>query len=264
MIRKQLRPHEFRERLLSIMDRKHHWAWLCFTGNSLTKDQLKIHFQQEYAVYVRDFPVLLARTLGKNPPLEVRTILAQNIYEEETGGLTVGRSHPELFLTMMMGLGYDRTEFQQVALLPSSRSYRSWLDAISMKRHWLLGATALTIFVEGSVNDRQEILSPAKPKTTEEIEDVIRQHPLVQHHGLSSDSLDLVRAHQMVEAAHRHAAYKIVVAHAVNPGQQQAVIDCLTEALRRWLRYRDGIARACGLRKASMDIGQTTAVRESH
>ncbi|MFQ5931377.1 MAG: iron-containing redox enzyme family protein [Nitrospiraceae bacterium] len=248
MTSQQLPPHEFRERLLSIMDRKHHWAWPHFTGNSLTKDQLKIHFQQEYAVYVRDFPVLLARILGKNPPMEVRTILAQNIYEEETGGLSVGRSHPELFLTMMMGLGYDRTQFQQVALLPSSCSYRSWLDAISTKRDWLLGAAVLTILVEGSVNDRQEILSPSKPKTTEEIEDVVSQHPLVQHHRLSPDSMDLVRAHQMVEAAHRHAAYKIVVSHALKPGQQRAVMDCLTEALRRWLSYRDGIVRACGIR----------------
>ena len=30
-------------------------------------------------------------------------MLADNIYEEDTGGLSLGKSHPELFLTMMSG-----------------------------------------------------------------------------------------------------------------------------------------------------------------
>ena len=106
------------------MDHKNHWAWGYFSGNKITKDQLKIHFRQEYAVYVRDFPVLLARIHGKNPPREVRSALAKNIYEEDTGGLSLSHPHPDLFLQMMMGLGFDRTEFRDVELLSSSRVYR--------------------------------------------------------------------------------------------------------------------------------------------
>ena len=147
------------------MDRKHHWAWPHFSGRTITRDQHKIHFQQEYAVYVRDFPVFLARIHGKNPPPEVRSLLAGNIYEEETGGLSLGRSHPELFLTMMKGFGYDQAEFRNVALLPASRSYRRWLDSVSANRDWIIGAAALTIFVEGSLNDRRDIQEPSKPKT---------------------------------------------------------------------------------------------------
>jgi len=62
----------FRERLLSVMDRKDHWAWTWFAGGTITRPQLKIHFQQEYAVYVRDFPIFLGRVHGKNPPMTVR------------------------------------------------------------------------------------------------------------------------------------------------------------------------------------------------
>src|SRR5690349_13139854 len=175
----------FRERLLSVMDRKHHWAWPHFTGDSLAKEQLKIHFQQEYAVYVRDFPVLLARIHGHNPPPEVRGMLAENIYEEDTGRLSLGRSHPDLFLTMMEGLGYGRSEFERIRLLPASRIYRAWLERATGNKNWIIGAAAMTIFVEGSVKDRQEIMNPSKPKTEAEIEDVVKQHPLVQHHGVS-------------------------------------------------------------------------------
>src|SRR5262249_54429534 len=87
---------QLRERLLSIMDRKHHWAWTTLTGPGISKTQLKLHFQNEFGTYVRDFPVLLARIHGKNPPEPVRRMLAENIYEEDTGGLSFGRSHPEL------------------------------------------------------------------------------------------------------------------------------------------------------------------------
>lgn len=238
---------QFLERLLGIMDRKDHWAWSSFRSKAMSKDQLKIHFRQEYAVYVRDFPVLLARILGKNPPPDVRRMLAANIYEEDTGGLSLGRSHPELFLAMMKGLGYDPADFTRVPLLPAARTYRSWLDNVSSKRNWLLGLATMTIFVEGSLNDRREILHPAPPTTSAEIEDIVKNHPLVLNQGLSPADLDLVRAHQMVEAGHRHAAYEAVLRQAVTPQQRQAVLSCLREALGYWLRYRDGIAGACGL-----------------
>jgi len=246
---KKLSTAQFREQLLAVMDRKHHWAWPSFSGNTLTKDQLKIHFQQEYAVYVRDFPVFLARIHGQNPPSDVRGMLARNIYEEDTGGLSLSRSHPELFNEMMRGLGYHAKEFQDIQLLPASRRYRNWLDRVSAHRDWVIGAAALTIFVEGSINDRREIHEPSKPKTQSEIEDIVRQHPLVRYHGLSPDCLDLVRAHQLVEAGHRQDAYAMILPLTREPKRQEAVLACLKKTLHLWLRYRDGVAHACGLKK---------------
>lgn len=248
---KQHSVRQFREQLLSIMDQKHHWAWPYFSSDLLNKEQLKVHFQQEYAVYVRDFPVFLARIHGLNPPPDVRRMLAANIYEEDTGGLSLGRSHPELFLSMMTGLGYKRKDFEHIDLLPASRTYRRWLDRVSLNSDWMIGAAALTIFVEGSVNDRLEILKPSKPKNPNEIEDIVKKHPLVRYHGLSPDYLDLIRAHQMVEAGHRHDAYNMVLSHAVHPRQQQQILACLNKSLHLWRRYRDAVARACGLKKAS-------------
>ena len=241
---------QFQEAVLKIMDRKHHWAWPHFSSNTLTKAQLKIHFQQEYAVYVRDFPVFLARIHGQNPPTEARRMLAENIYEEDTGGLSLGRSHPDLFLTMMEGMGYARRAFEQIRLLPASLVYRRWLDRVSVSPDWVIGAAALTIFVEGSVNDREEISNPSKPRSTTEIEDIVRRHPLVQHHGVSPDCMDLVRAHQMVEAGHRHDAHTMILNYAATTAQQQNVLACLNASLRVWMRYRDAVARACGLKQS--------------
>jgi pyrroloquinoline-quinone synthase len=244
-----LTKNRFQEEILRIMDRKHHWAWPAFANGTVSKSQLRIHFQQEYAVYVRDFPVLLARIHGRNPPPVVRRMLAENIYEEDTGGLSLGKSHPELFLSMMEGLGLHADSFDKVRLLPASRTYRAWIERVTENRDWVIGAAALTIFVEGSVKDRQEILEPSKPKKAEEIEVIVQQHPLVRFHGLSPERMDLIRSHQMVEAGHRHDAYEMVVGQATTRSRQQAVLACLKKSLRLWLAYRNAVANACGLKK---------------
>ena len=245
----RLTTSRFRDALLRIMDGKHHWAWNHFAEGRLSNAQLKIHFQQEYAVYVRDFPVFLARIHGKNPPTPVRRMLAENIYEEDTGGLSLGTSHPVLFLSMMEGLGFKPQDFEHVRLLAASRAYRAWLDKMSNHRQWIIGAAVLTIFVEGSVKDRAEMREPSKPKSDEDIEAIIRNHPLVRYHGLSADHMDLIRAHQLVEAGHRHDAYTMVTEHATTAALQQAVLASLKTSMRLWLAYRDAVAKACGIQK---------------
>ena len=245
----RLTTSRFRDALLRIMDGKHHWAWNHFAEGRLSNAQLKIHFQQEYAVYVRDFPVFLARIHGKNPPTPVRRMLAENIYEEDTGGLSLGTSHPTLFLSMMEGLGFKPRDFEHARPLAASRAYRAWLDKMSNHRQWIIGAAVLTIFVEGSVKDRAEMREPSKPKSDEDIEAVIRNHPLVRYHGLSTDHMDLIRAHQLVEAGHRHDAYTMVTEHATTAALQQAVLASLKTSMRLWLAYRDAVAKACGIQK---------------
>ncbi|OQW34015.1 MAG: hypothetical protein A4E19_19025 [Nitrospira sp. SG-bin1] len=240
----------FLEALLRIMDEKHHWAWEYFSSGRLNKARLKIHFQHEYAVYVRDFPVFLSRILGANPPLPVRRMLAENIYEEETGGLSLRESHPELFLTMMEGLGFRRRDFEHVRLLPAARTYRAWLERMSNHRHWVAAAATLTIFVEGSVKDRKEILVPPEKKHPEEIETIIGLHPLVRYHGVPPSRMGLIRAHQMVEAGHRHDAYDMVINYTPTE-LRQSVLTCVKKSLSLWLNYRDAVAEACGIKTPS-------------
>jgi pyrroloquinoline-quinone synthase len=198
-------------------------------------------------VYVRDFPVFLARVHGKNPPLAVRKMLAENIFEEDTGQLSLGLSHPDLFLKMMQGLGFRRKNFDRIALLPATSHYRGWLDRMSDHPDWVVGAAVMTIFVEGSVHDRVELSRPSRPKTTKQISQKIANHPLVTFHGVSSHAMDLIRAHQMVEGGHRHDAYAMVVNEAKTRGQQDMILRTLERTLTLWLRYRDGVARACQL-----------------
>lgn len=235
------------DRLLSIMDRKDHWAWSHITQPGLSSAQLHAHYRHEYLTYVRDFPVLLARLLGKGPPAPVRKALAANIFEEQTGGLSFGVSHPDLFLEMMGGLGFDRRTFEgsEGSLEPEALHYRGLLEQVTAEAPWVVGAAVLTIFVEGSVHERAEL---AGRRVLPPIEDVLRAHPLVAHYGCPPGCMRLTRAHRAVEAGHRADAWAMVLDHAGdNATLSDAVISAVDEAHLAWLAYRDGVARAMGL-----------------
>jgi len=233
------------ERLLSIMDQKHHWAYPALTRPGLTRTQLLVHFRHEYAVYVRDFPVLLARCLGQVPDVpEARRALAENLYEEQTGGLSKSAPHPELFLRMMEGLGYARSDFDDGDLHPAAESYKAWLLATSARGPWQAAAALLTIFVEGSINERAELSGVFRRPHGDA---AVERHPLVVHYGCPPSAMQLVRAHGDVEGGHRSDAWKILLDNVVDSGTAKVVVDTCMDALVRWHRYRDAVAERMGL-----------------
>lgn len=232
----------FREALLGVMDQKTHWAWPAFTSGRVPKDRLHIHLEQEYATYVRDFPILVARAYVECPIAAARRELIENVYEEETGGLHAGRPHPDLFLEYPRGLGMDLGRFEAIELLPAARRYREVLDDATLRRGWEVAAAVTTLFVEGTSRERGELNGSApKPQPLE-------QHPLVVHYGLPLEHLALTKAHRGVEGEHRQAAWRIVL-EFVGEGARPAVVEAMRRVLSAWLGYRDEVAGACGVQR---------------
>ena len=235
-------PQTFREALLQIMERKTHWAWPRFTSGQVAKDRLHLHFEQEYATYVRDFPVMLGWAYVQCPIPEVRHDLAENLYEEETGGLIAGRPHPDLFLEYPRGLGMDLSRFERIQLGPAAQRFRALLDDYTQRRGWAQACAVTTIFLEGTEHERGELdrTAPRRPEPPLEL------HPLVVHYGLPLDALALTKAHRRVEGSHREAAWRIVLDH-VAAADRPACVGALEQTLTAWLAYRDEVASACGL-----------------
>ena len=233
---------DFREALLGIMERKKHWAWSSFTNGLVPADRLHIHLEQEYATYVRDFPILVARAYIACPIPVVRRELIENVYEEETGGIQAGRPHPELFMEYPRGLSMDVSRFEQVALLPGAQRYRAFLDETTLHGGWEVGAAVTTLFVEGTAHERAEL----DPKVVRRPNPPLEDHPLVRHYGLSIEHLALTKAHRAVEGEHRAAAWRVMLDH-VAPAVRPAVVQAMQGALQHWQGYRDGVAEACGL-----------------
>ncbi len=237
-----LSREQFKEALLSVMEGKVHWAWPSFTDGRVPKARLHIHLEHEYAVYVRDFPVMVGRAYVQCPIAEVRRELAENLYEEETGGLVAGRPHPELFLEYPRGLGMDLARFERVELLPAAARYRGFLDDATTQRGWSIAAAIATLFLEGTPYDRS-VLDPSAPKRPEP---ALSEHPLVKHYGLPLECLALTKAHRGVEGEHRASAWRVMLDH-VPAADRARVVEAMKDALALWLAYRDDVAEACGL-----------------
>jgi hypothetical protein len=233
---------DFIERLLTVMEGKSHWAWPLFTSGQVRRELLHLHFEQEYECYVRDFPILVGRAYVQCPIAEVRRELAENLYEEETGGLIAGRPHPELFLEYPRGLGMDTSRFERVELLPAARRYRAVLDQATSSSGWEVAAAVATLFIEGTQYERGEVTNGAARRPAPPLE----QHPLVVHYGLPIEHLALTKAHRQVEGDHRAAAWRIFAGH-VPEAAQARVVSAMQSALKAWLAYRDEVAEACGL-----------------
>ena len=229
--------------LLEVMDRKDHWAYPHFSEGRATRAQLLLHYQQEYEVYVRDFPILLSRVHARCPHPEVRQDLAENLFEEETGKLSKGVPHPELFLVMMEGLDFGRSRFTGIDLIPEAVAYRAWIDQVTRSRPWIEGAALVTIFIEGSREDRRRVTAE-EPEDPVDVEAELRANFLVRHYKADPRFLDLKRAHHMVESGHRKMAWKMVLEHATTARRADRLQKLLENTLNLWLLYRDGVARA--------------------
>lgn len=228
------------------MERKVHWAWKHFTSGRVARDRLHLHFEQEYATYVRDFPVLVGWAYVQCPIAEVRRDLAENLYEEETGGVIAGKPHPDLFLEYPRGLGMDLARFEHVELLPAARAFRAVLDERTQRHGWAQAAAVTTIFLEGTEHERGELDAAAPRRPAPPLE----HHPLVVHYGLPLDALALTKAHRRVEGSHRAAAWRSLLDH-VAASEHAGVIAAMEQTLATWLAYRDEVAAACGLDKPS-------------
>jgi len=235
---------EFQEALLAVMEAKTHWAWPDFFSGRVSPDRLHIHLEQEFATYVRDFPLLIGAAYLQCPVAAVRQELAENLYEEETGGIFAGRPHPELFLKVPLALGHDMERYADPVLLPASAAYRAVLDRLSGASGWAVGTAVVTLFVEGNRYERG-VLDEAAPRRPEP---PLSEHPLVQNYGLPVEALALTKAHRGVEGEHRNAAWRCLLDH-VPTESRAAVVEAMQEVLGAWRGYRDGVAEAVGLRQ---------------
>src|SRR4030095_1733666 len=109
---------------------------------------------------------------------------------------------------------FARKQFDRVDLVPEAAAYRAFVDQVTTRRPWIEGALVVTIFIEGSREDRREVEGAGQRVHASDPEPELRQPFLVTHYGVDPRCLDLKRAHHKVESGHRRMAWKMVLDHA--------------------------------------------------
>lgn len=225
-----------RESLLAVLDRKTHPSWERFQRGAVSAAGALVHYQQEFLIYLRDFPQMCAAVLAKGPPADAKRLLAETIYEEQTGGLSASKCHAELFLDAMTAWGHDRSVFESAALMPASSQLRAVIDEAIAHRDWRVGWAVLGLFLEGTHRDRQVLERPWS-EWKPDVEQIVRRHPLVRHYGVAAEAMDMVRVHVGFWARRRHEAWSTLVKHLPN-NDEPAMVAWLDRTLATWTEYR--------------------------
>lgn len=112
---------------LHLLKHPFYQAWMEGTLSMATLQD----YAQQYHHHVEAFPRYLARAMSHCRDEEVKTILAENLAEED--GTTYGTSHPELWLRFAEGLGLERNEVENAAprdgILDVVRTFEGFADA---------------------------------------------------------------------------------------------------------------------------------------
>lgn len=240
---------EFEERLLEIMGHKWHPS-IDFIHWHGTKKQLEAECQQEYWVYIKDFPRYLENIIAMNPEEDVAEALRENMQEEKYGRISrFNLSHESLFLYTMEGLGYAISGFKDVVPTPSAIKYKQWLDNITKNGSWLEALAVMTLFVEGYVRNEREELEKARKfsgisfsEKMRSIRNTVGSHYLARRFGLNPKYLKFKKAHLEAESNHRKDAWDMVLKYADTKEKQEAVIGAMEKSLKLWKGYRISIA----------------------
>ena len=231
---------DFREALLAIMERKVHWAWSAFASGKVAKPRLHVHFEQEYATYVRDFPVLVGRAYVQCPVAEVRPTSPRTCTRRRPAASSPADPTPSCSSSTRAASAWTSRGSS------TSSCCRARVPRRARRRHRaprLGGRVAVTtIFLEGTDHERGELDDSAPRRPAPPLE----RHPLVVHYGLPLDALALTKAHRRVEGSHRAAAWRCLLDHVV-VGDRAAVVTAMQSTLDAWLAYRDDVAAACGV-----------------
>lgn len=239
-------PDEFREKLLQIMEKKDHWADPAFAG-LVPKEKMIDQFKNDYEVFVRDFPDYMEEVLKRCPVKEIQDDLRENMEEERTGEHHAGAPHPELFLKIPQGFGFDMEEFKNIKLGPAGQAYKDFLWHASKDLPWEVGAAVSTLFLEGNKYERAVFDSKAEKRPEKPLE----EHPLALNYGVPLEALELIRIHRELDSSegdHRLAAWKMLLGHVEEPARPK-VLEAMEQALKLWTAWRDEVAAACGVEK---------------
>jgi len=226
-----LEPRAFsdslRETILARRSFGGHPLWRQIEQGAVAPEGLKT-FAVQFFLQVREFPRAVSALHASCPFPEERILLAESLYEEETGRISgCGLPHPELFIRFGEAVGLERRELVDGVPLPSTDSLLHWFELSTKQRSFIEGAAAMNLAAEGQVPGAFGVFARA----------------LEKHYGLSREQVAFWDVHEIADREHSDVGDHIVIRHADTDEWQVRVRAAVDSSLDHWWQFFDGIQR---------------------
>lgn len=214
-----------RSRQMTYMEHPLYGALL---RGEFSKEQLQAWAIQHYQT-TKVFPRIIGQIHAGCPVQEVRTWLAENIYEEETGRLSGTAPHTVLYhrFTNAIGVGSDALESAEPLL--ETKTMMEWFAGLAAHGHWVVAACAFLYGFESQKGGTRER----------------RLQALREAYRLPDDVLTFFVIHIGLDDEHGDVGARIVETYAVTDELQHACRTAFNQAVRLQALAADAMARAC-------------------
>lgn len=177
---------------------------------------------------VKIFPKYIAALLHNCPFDEFRPMLATNLYEEETGGISKTAPHLALMKNFLQSLDISEKQIDQSSPLATTRdliAYR-WNLAINPQT-FHLGAAAITIASEGQNLEKRD--GKFKHEILQEI------------YGLKEDDTKFFSMHIEEDKEHVDEGIQMVAASCKDLQMQQDALRVIDETRDKFWNFYSGV-----------------------
>lgn len=182
----------------------------------------------QYYLVVREFARFLSAIHSACPDHKVRTLIAENLYEEH-GRFVPGKDHPALMRRFGRSVGLSEEAMEMASPLQETAAYIATLFQLTRERSYLEGLAAVGLGVEAPI-----------PRYFARLEPLLRQQ-----HGLSTEDTEFFRIHIEDDDHHAGRAMTVVLGHAGTEKERTAILEAVREAQTARARFRDAVYRLC-------------------
>ncbi|HSS21454.1 MAG TPA: CADD family putative folate metabolism protein [Pyrinomonadaceae bacterium] len=200
-----------------------HPFYVAWSEGRLSQEILGEYAKQYYA-HVRAFPTYVSGVHSHCEDVSVRQQLLENLIEEERGD----ENHPELWLRFAEGLGVDRAEVADAALLSETKNSVARLRVLTQSEDYRAGLAALLAY-------ESQIPEVARTK----------REGLKSFYGVADErAVAFFRVHESIDVLHNQVELDILKAQCVDAADQEHAIFAAGEAAKALWNFLDGVTAA--------------------
>lgn len=188
---------------------------------------------------VKMFPRYVAALLHTCPVDKLRPLLAANLYEEETGGISNTKRHVELMEDFLESIDVKKEERKYAQPLLTTQDLIDYRWNLVINPHTFhLGAAAITIASEGQNLDKKE--------------NKFKHHFLKEIYNLKEEDVKFFSMHSTEDEAHVNEGIEIVSEVCKDENMQREVLQTIETTNKKFWNFYEGIYETYKLRNSGL------------